>query len=226
MSKKKKRTDCNVVARDICVALLDVTGDWIYFSVYFFSGSLPRHRYSSFNTMMYVVLFISILGSILSTWVIATSLGRIRRYKSLCCKCTVPKLAVTLIAVHHVPQFILTTYIDLTFSGYMTWMGCFNIFSSLVAMVNALVITEHGERLCTDEILCGGLCINDLEIGKEGDEEVGGDYEEMSSDTKTDSKTSSKKIKQWFRRGSSSAAGNEGDEQEGNVPTTMSSSPQ
>ena len=104
-------------------------------------------------------------------------------------------------------------------------MGWFNTFSSLVAMVNALVITEHGERLCTDEILCGGLCINDLEIGKEGDEEVSGDYKEMSSQSKTDSKTSSK-IKQWFRRGSSSAAGNEGDEQEGNGSTTISSSPQ
>jgi hypothetical protein len=108
----------------------------------------------------------------------------------------------------------------------MTWMGLFNIFSSLVAMVNALVITEHGERLCTEEILCGGLCINDLEIGTEGDEEVpGGDYKEMSSQSKTDSKSSSK-IKQWFRRSSSSAAGNEGDEQEGNGSTTMSSSPQ
>ena len=170
-----KKANLWVVARNICAAVFDMAGDWTYFCALYFGGNAGCHH-AQYNLLIHVAFNFCVIGSILSLWVITTSLGRTRRLKSLCCKCTVPRLATSLILMHHVPQFILTTYIDLTLSGDITWAGWLNICSSMVALMNTFAI----------EGLIGSneKAAEDLEIGTLAatgcDEPVGSDYEAMS----------------------------------------------
>ena len=85
---------------------------------------------------------------------------------SLCCGWTVPRLALSLVLLHHVPQFILTTYTDLTFLGGYSAAGVLNICSSMSALINTLATTKCGEGYCGDSsYYCGeGLC-SDKMIG-------------------------------------------------------------
>lgn len=151
-----------VVARDILVAFLDIAGDWTYFVFLYFFEHAVRHH-AQYNILIYCLFTFSVFGSILSLWVIATSFGRTYRYKSLCCKCTVPRLAMSLILLHHVPQFILTSYIDLSFNGEMTWAGWVNIGTSMLALINTLGITKCGEGYCWSS--GGGKVDQDMEMG-------------------------------------------------------------
>ncbi len=53
-----------------------------------------------------------------------------------------------MILLHHVPQFVLTTYTDLTFTGTITAAGVLNICSSMSALINTLATTKCGEGYC------------------------------------------------------------------------------
>ena len=96
---------------------------------------------------------------------------------------------MSLILLHHVPQFILTMSIDLTFSGDVTWAGWLNICSSMVALVNTLGITKCGEgRINTNRkededlevgTLTATACDESVAPGTECDESVGPDYKAM-----------------------------------------------
>ena len=96
---------------------------------------------------------------------------------------------MSLILLHHVPQFILTMSIYLTFSGGVTWAGWLNICSSVVALVNTLGITKCGEgRINTNRkededlevgTLTATVCDESVAPGTECDESVGPDYKAM-----------------------------------------------
>jgi hypothetical protein len=96
---------------------------------------------------------------------------------------------MSLILLHHVPQFILTMSIDLTFSGGVTWAGWLNICSSMVVLVNTLGITKCGEgRINTNRkededlevgTLTATACDESVAPGTECDESVGPDYKAM-----------------------------------------------
>lgn len=149
-----------VVARDILISVFDVAGAWLYFCfLYYWSGVTFRDsdKKAQYVLLVYVVLTFSVLGSILSLWAIATSLGRLCRYKSLCCKCTVPRLSMSLIPLSHVPHFILTSCIDLTFTGEVSWAGWLNIVTSMLALINTLSVTKCG-------VYCAGKDSGDVEI--------------------------------------------------------------
>mmetsp|Transcript_14417 Transcript_14417/g.31338 ORF Transcript_14417/g.31338 Transcript_14417/m.31338 type:complete len:177 (+) Transcript_14417:197-727(+) len=165
-----------VVTRDILIAIFDMAGDWIYFYTVYAGAGDNFRGHAQYNLLLYVVLTVCTLGSILSLWAIVTSLGRMYRYKSLCCKCTVPRLAMSLILLHHVPQFILTAFIDLTFHGDMSWEGYLNIGSSMVALINTLSITKCGEGYCGNSEKAN----EDLEIATLT-ESVTSDYKRMSA---------------------------------------------
>lgn len=161
----KKRANCGIVVRDIIVALLDVAGAWTYL-VYMLGRKNSVRRHAQYAVALRVELAVCLLGTLLSAWAIATSYGRIRQYKSLCCRCTVPRLGGALIVLHQVPQFILTTCVDLTYhdADVLTWAGWLNVGSSLVAFVNTLAMTDHG-----DTAACGSSDYNnqvdDVELG-------------------------------------------------------------
>ena len=77
----------------------------------------------------------------------------------------VPRLSMTLILLHHLPVFFLTSFVDIAFRGNISWAGWFNIGTSMIALANTLAITKCGETFC-GEGYCG--------IGRKGadDEEV------------------------------------------------------
>lgn len=52
---------------------------------------------------------------------------------------------MSLILMHHVPMFVLTTYTDLTFLGMFSAAGVLNICSSMSALINTLAATKCGE---------------------------------------------------------------------------------
>lgn len=169
----KKQADRSVVVRDICVALFDMAGDWTYITVLFLQNDSFRYH-NQFVALAPIIVIVSILGSIISLWSIATSLGRLYTYKSLCCRCTMPRLTMGLILPHHMPIFVMTLYCDLTFRGDISSTGYFNIGSSMVALINTLSVTNCAEGFCNytvDDDL-------DVELGSLADS-IGSEYESM-----------------------------------------------
>lgn len=138
------KADWRVVVRDGYAQLFDVVGDWAYlYAIYHrdYDGDGETDTYLlrinfDYNMIVHVVLAFCVLSTILSVWTLFTSLGRRCGKNSMCCNCTVPRLALGGIILEDLPQFILTTYIDFTFSGGFTPAGVMNICSSLTALVN------------------------------------------------------------------------------------------
>ena len=89
----------------------------------------------NYTMIIRVLLGFCLLSTFFSLWTILTSVGRKCSMNSLCCNCTVPRIAFLSIILEDVPQFILTVYIDFTFSGGLTPAGMMNICSSLTALV-------------------------------------------------------------------------------------------
>ena len=138
------KADWRVVVHEGFSALFDLVGDWAYlYAIYHrdYDGDGETNTWLvdvnfNYNTMVHVVLAFCILSTLLSAWTILTSLGRRCNKNSLCCNCTVPRLAMAGIILEDLPQFVLTTYIDFTFSGGWTPAGVMNICSSLTSLVN------------------------------------------------------------------------------------------
>lgn len=150
--------------RDIITSILDMIGDWSYiFFLNMYSDGI-RHRVQYMQKVR-MLSTVAIFGSILSIWLIATTIARARRYRSLCCKCTVPRLSMYLVLFHHIPVCLLTAYLELEFRGEMSIVGCVNIVTTLVAFMNAFVTTKWFERCF------GGYCCRkvDAKIGQCGD---------------------------------------------------------
>ncbi|KAL7548263.1 hypothetical protein ACHAWF_011552 [Thalassiosira exigua] len=179
-----KKADRKVVLRDVCAALFDMAGDWTYLVVtHLNAGSYRGVRGMEVQDLMVVILAFSIIGSLLSIWSIATSVGRLNQYKSLCCRCTMPRLAITLILLHHLPIFMLTSLIDLGYKKDVSLEGWFNILSSMVALANGLGATKCGEGplACEPGLNCSNLTDAELEDDVEMDTiEEKADYKQMS----------------------------------------------
>lgn len=141
---RMSKADWRVVVRDGFAALFDMVGDWAYlYAIYHrdYDGDGEADQYLlnvkfNYEMIVRVVLAFCILSTILSVWTIFSSLGRWCGMNSLCCNCTVPRLALAAVVFEDFPQFILTVYIDYTFAGGLTPAGMLNICSSLTALIN------------------------------------------------------------------------------------------
>mmetsp|Transcript_20092 Transcript_20092/g.43616 ORF Transcript_20092/g.43616 Transcript_20092/m.43616 type:complete len:207 (+) Transcript_20092:110-730(+) len=138
------KADWRVVVRDSYAALFDMVGDWTYLYAIFhrdYDGDGTPDTYLlgvqfDYKLIINVVLAFCILSTVLSLWTILTSLGRKCGKNSMCCNCTVPRISLAAIVLEDLPQFILTTWIDFTFSGGFTPAGVLNICSSMTALIN------------------------------------------------------------------------------------------
>ena len=158
-----------------------------------------REELRLFTVFRASVLAVAALGTVLSLLLAGTSCARLRgRAKVLCC-CTVPRLSLALVLLHHAPMFCLTTFADVTFAeDKYTVAGLINICVSMLALVNALGTTRCGEGFYTawgEDGSCGpcGPCgeswsgresggTNDLELPRNKDEGTGGS---LQSDERT-----------------------------------------
>lgn len=152
-AQKSSKADWRIIVRDGYAALFDMIGDWTYlYAIYHrdYDGDGEADTYLlripfDYNLAVHTVLAFCILSTIFSVWTIATSLGRrCAKKNSLCCNCTVPRLAFSGIIMEDIPQFILTTWIDFTFTGGWTPAGVLNICSSMTALINR-VTTRYDE---------------------------------------------------------------------------------
>jgi len=149
-----------LVARDILVSLCDVLGDWIYiFFLYHSSGTIRRNVHQ-YNLLVFMVTFVSILGTLMSAGVIFTSMqsiypwislmnDRFRRLNGYVTGCTSSKLSMSLILWHHLPVFVLVSMLDLTYFGF-TFCGLFTVITSMIALINAIRTEGH----CSERYDC------------------------------------------------------------------------
>lgn len=162
-SSKSRRTriskaDWRVVVRDGYAALFDMVGDWTYlYAIYHrdYDGDGEADAYVlgvqfDYNLIIHVMLAFCILSTVFSVWTIFTSFARQCGRNSMCCNCTVPRLALAALILEDLPQFILTVYIDFTFSGGLTPAGMLNICSSMTAFVNRAT-TRYDEIVVEDD---------------------------------------------------------------------------
>lgn len=134
--------DWRVVVRDVYAALFDMIGDWAYlYSLYNrdYDGDGESDEYLNvslnYDLVVMVALGICVLSTIFSLLAVATALGRKCGKNSVCCNCSIPRITLAAMILEDLPQFVLTTYIDTTFSGGLTPAGMLNISSSLNAFV-------------------------------------------------------------------------------------------
>lgn len=141
--KQLTKADWRAVVRDGYATLFDMVGDWAYlYAIYHrdYDGDGNADTYTlpiafDYNTIIRVVFGFCIISTILSLWTILTSLRRKCGKYSMCCNCTVPRLALAGILFEDLPQFILTAYIDYSFSGGLTSVGMMNICSSFNGLI-------------------------------------------------------------------------------------------
>ena len=147
-----KKTDGGVVRRDIMAASVDIVGDVAYLS--FISTHLRRVD----NIQALALFAVSLVGFILSSWVIIASCGRKYGTHEHHC-CNVPRLSMYLILLHHIPVCFLVSVIDVGSLGG-TIVGLLNICSTLLALSNSVYTTKCGE-------LCGEGAVIDEYYEKE-----------------------------------------------------------
>jgi len=159
------QADWRVVVRDSYAALFDVIGDWTYlYAIYHrdYDGDGATDEYVldvkfDYELVTGVAFGFCILSTLFSFWTIFTALGRRCGKNSICCKCSVPRIALAALILEDLPQFILTVYIDFSFSGGLSSAGMLNICSSLNALVNRATtrydeIQEEGDASVDDKM--------------------------------------------------------------------------
>ena len=136
--------DWRIIVRDGYAALFDLVGDWaflyaVYNRDYDGDGDADEYvvdiPYFDDKIIFHVLLGFCILSTIFSVMTLLTSLGRACGRNSMCCNCTVPRLALASVVLEDLPQFVLTAYVDSRMGG-LTPAGMLNICSSLTALVN------------------------------------------------------------------------------------------
>ena len=143
-----KKADIEVVFRDIIACFLDMAFD-VIFLVYMFLnesfswGEMP----TKFDTFASMLLTVSIVGIILSRWMIIASLELKYRGTMRFNGCTIPTLSMYLVVLHHIPIIILTPIIDTEFLGGYSPYGVCSIGSSLFAMAISFHTTKCGSEL-------------------------------------------------------------------------------
>ena len=161
----KATASTGTIIRDCFAEVFDMVGDWVYLYAithrdYNKDGEVDEYpvleKYD-YTTIVCVVGAFCVLSVFLSAWTILTSVGRSRGMNSICCNCTVPRLVILSVCVEDVPQFIMTAWIDYTFTGALSPAGMLNICSSVTGIVNRLtsrydeVIQEGDVELGTDK---------------------------------------------------------------------------
>jgi hypothetical protein len=153
------------IIRDCFAEVFDMVGDWVYLYAithrdYNKDGEVdeyPAYDKVDYAIIVYVVASFCVLSVFFAAWTILTSIGRARGMNSICCNCTVPRLVMLSVVMEDVPQFIMTVWIDYTFTGGLSPAGMLNICSSVTGIVNRLttrydeIIEEGDEELGTDE---------------------------------------------------------------------------
>jgi len=147
-----KKTDGGVVRRDIMAASVDIVGDVAYLSY------ISTHLRRVDNIQALALFAVSLVGFILSSWVIIASCGRKYGTHEHHC-CNVPRLSMYLILLHHIPVCFLVSVIDVGSLGG-TIVGLLNICSTLLALSNSVYTTKCGE-------LCGEGGVSDEYYEKE-----------------------------------------------------------
>lgn len=146
------------IIRDCFAEVFDFVGDWVYLYAithrdYNKDGEVdeyPAYDKVDYATIVYVVASFCVLSLFFSAWTVLTSIGRARGRNSICCNCTVPRLVMLSVVLEDVPQFIMTAWIDYTFTGGLSPAGMLNICSSVTGIVNRLTsrydeIIEEGD---------------------------------------------------------------------------------
>ena len=160
-SSVKKKADIEVVCRDILMCYLDLAGDIGYLVfLYLYQEETAVRQHRRFEHNVAVLLTVSIIGLVLSFWLIAASFERKCRGRMSWCCCTVPRLSMYQTLLHHIPICILVSLIDLNYMGGYTIAGVVNIGTSMIAMANALRTTKCGES-------CGDCGSGDTTVGNE-----------------------------------------------------------
>ena len=144
----KKKADVEVVFRDVIACYLDIACDVMYLVYMFLHRSFSWNGLpTKFDICASLLLTVSIVGIILSCWMIFASLERKYRGTMRFCGCTVPDLSMFLVVLHHIPIIILTTIIDTEFLGDFSLFGVLNIGSSMFAMAISAHTTRCGAEL-------------------------------------------------------------------------------
>jgi hypothetical protein len=125
-----------------------MVGDWVYLYAITHRNfnkdgevdEYPAYAVFDYATIVYGVLSFCMLSAFLSAWTVLTSVGRARGRNSLCCNATVPRLVMFSILAEDVPQFVMTAWINYTFTGGLSPAGMLNICSSVSGIVNRLTL--------------------------------------------------------------------------------------
>jgi len=142
-STRMSSADWRIFVRDAYATLFDVVGDWAYlYAIYHrdYDGDGDADAIVNFHVdyeiIVNLVLVLCVLSTVFAVWTMFTMFARACGKSSMCCDCTIPKLALAATLLEDVPQLLLTAYIDYGFSGKITPAGMLNISSSLNALVN------------------------------------------------------------------------------------------
>ncbi|KAL7439235.1 hypothetical protein ACHAXM_007847 [Skeletonema potamos] len=140
--KKSKMMNWPTLIRETFTNLFDLVGDWAYFySVYsrhYVDGDLDvegKNLFLDIEDIISVLLGFCVMSTFLSSWTFQTTVFTFCGRKSMCCNCTVPRLALLGILIEDLPQFLLAAYIDINVVGTLTPAAVLTICSSLSALV-------------------------------------------------------------------------------------------
>ncbi len=140
--KQSKMINWPTFIRETFTNLFDLVGDWSYlyavFSRHYVDGDMDveeKNLLVDIENIILILLGFCILSTVLSIWTFQTTVFAACGRTSMCCNCTVPRLALLGILLEDLPQFVLTCYIDYKIIGTLTPIAVMNICSSLSALV-------------------------------------------------------------------------------------------
>lgn len=114
-SQPKKKADVEVVWRDVAVCYLDLMFDAVYMAFLYLNRDENVRQKHRFDVVAIVLLVVSVLGLFLSFWAIAASLERKYRGTMQFHGCTVPRLNICLVILHHIPVIVVSRKLSLLF---------------------------------------------------------------------------------------------------------------
>ena len=114
-SSVEKKADIEVICRDVAACYIDLMFDAIYIAFLYLNRDEVVRQQHKFNIFAIVLLVVSILGLVLSFWAIAASLERKYRGTMRLYGCTVPRLNICLVILHHMPVIVVSRDLSLFF---------------------------------------------------------------------------------------------------------------
>ena len=114
-----KKADIEVICRDVAACYIDLMFDAIYIAFLYLNRDEVVRQQQKFYIFAIVLLVVSILGLVLSFWAIAASLERKYRGTMRLYGCTVPRLNICLVILHHMPVIVVSRELSLLFLVYL-----------------------------------------------------------------------------------------------------------